>query len=438
MLNSLYDNSPYLLHPLAVQALVVAFGVSLLGIYVLIREQGSRVSVSYFLLTQSMGVWLFAFSRMYSATDEHLAMWWVRVGYAGIAVIPASVYYFVTLILKQYERVRMRVFVAWLVSACFLTLFLTTDIQVASLYHYSWGYYPRSTITSIPFILFFFGIMLVAFRSFVAAYRGAAKGSTQKMRAGILLISVAAGYFGAADFVPSFGVPWYPLGYLGIFCLTVVATRSILRYRFMPITVAFASHQIIATMNDALIVLDSDGNVNFVNEATCRLFDYHEVDFVGKRLTAGMVEDAAFAAQFESVIRSGTAHNREVRYRPKEGAIRTLAVSTSIMRNPMGEPLATVCVLRDITERTQAEEEREKLVKGLQKALAEIKTLHGFLPICYSCKKVRDDTGYWKEVEHYIGEHSEIEFSHGLCPECGIKRTQEIIDYKKKREKDQE
>lgn len=432
-----YDNSPFLLNPLAVQVLAVALGVSLLGIYALIREQGSRVSVSYFLLTQSMGVWLFAFSRMYSTTDAHLAMWWVRVGYVSIAVIPASVYYFVTLILKQYERVRKRVLVVWVISACFITLFITTDIQVASLYHYSWGYYPRSSITSIPFILFFFGIMLVAFRSFVAAYRGAAKGSNQKVRARVLLISVIAGYFGAADFIPSFGVPWYPLGYSGIFILTVVATRSLLRYRFMPITPAFAAHQIIDTMNDALIVLDSDGIVNFVNEATCRLFGYREQDFVGKRLTAGMVADTTFSAQFESVIRIGTAHNHEVDYHPKEGASRTLTVSTSIMRNPVGEPLATVCVLHDITERKEAEQERENLVGKLKKALAEIKTLHGFLPICYSCKKVRDDSGYWTQVEHYLEQHSAIEFSHGLCPECGKKRMEEVNEFLKNRNKEQ-
>jgi hypothetical protein len=54
----------------------------------------------------------------------------------------------------------------------------------------------------------------------------------------------------------------------------------------------------------------------------------------------------------------------------------------------------------------------------LQQALAEVKTLNGLLPICASCKKIRDDQGYWQEVEQYIGSRTDADFSHGLCPEC--------------------
>ncbi len=65
-----------------------------------------------------------------------------------------------------------------------------------------------------------------------------------------------------------------------------------------------------------------------------------------------------------------------------------------------------------------AEEEREKLIRELQEALAKVKTLTGLLPICASCKKIRDDKGYWNQIEAYIRDHSEAEFSHGICPEC--------------------
>jgi PAS domain S-box-containing protein len=75
---------------------------------------------------------------------------------------------------------------------------------------------------------------------------------------------------------------------------------------------------------------------------------------------------------------------------------------------------------RDITERKQAEAEREKLISELQEALDHVRRLSGLLPICASCKKIRDDRGYWQQVEVYIQEHSEAEFSHGLCPDCKI------------------
>jgi hypothetical protein len=66
-------------------------------------------------------------------------------------------------------------------------------------------------------------------------------------------------------------------------------------------------------------------------------------------------------------------------------------------------------------------EEREKVIDELQEALAEVKTLSGLLPICASCKKIRDDTGYWNQIEEYFIDHSDFQFSHGLCPDCVTK-----------------
>jgi hypothetical protein len=65
-----------------------------------------------------------------------------------------------------------------------------------------------------------------------------------------------------------------------------------------------------------------------------------------------------------------------------------------------------------------AEEEREGLIHNLQEALDNIKTLRGLIPICANCKKIRDDNGYWQQVEVYVRDHSEVTFTHGLCPEC--------------------
>ena len=67
------------------------------------------------------------------------------------------------------------------------------------------------------------------------------------------------------------------------------------------------------------------------------------------------------------------------------------------------------------------DQERERLVAELQEALAQVKTLRGLIPICMNCKKIRDDEGYWHQLEVYIRDHSDAEFSHGLCSECAQK-----------------
>jgi hypothetical protein len=80
------------------------------------------------------------------------------------------------------------------------------------------------------------------------------------------------------------------------------------------------------------------------------------------------------------------------------------------------------------TERKRAEMEREKVILQLQDALAKVKTLSGLLPICASCKKIRDDKGYWTQIEAYIRDRSEAEFSHGICPECVRKLYPDLAD----------
>ncbi len=85
------------------------------------------------------------------------------------------------------------------------------------------------------------------------------------------------------------------------------------------------------------------------------------------------------------------------------------------------KPFNTVEVLARVRTHLRLREEeqkREKLIGELQEALAKVKVLSGLLPICSVCKKVRDDEGYWQQVESYISDHSEAKFSHSFCPEC--------------------
>jgi hypothetical protein len=78
-------------------------------------------------------------------------------------------------------------------------------------------------------------------------------------------------------------------------------------------------------------------------------------------------------------------------------------------------------MVEDISERRRAAEERERMIDELKEALANVKTLRGLIPICASCKKIRDDKGYWSQVEVYVRDRSEAEFSHGICPDCAKK-----------------
>jgi len=83
----------------------------------------------------------------------------------------------------------------------------------------------------------------------------------------------------------------------------------------------------------------------------------------------------------------------------------------------------------EIEERKLAQIEKEKMIVELKNALLEVKKLSGLLPICSYCKKIRDDIGYWNQIEFYIHEHSEAEFSHSICQECSKKHYPEMDLY---------
>ena len=72
----------------------------------------------------------------------------------------------------------------------------------------------------------------------------------------------------------------------------------------------------------------------------------------------------------------------------------------------------------DISDRVKTENEKEIIIRQLQKSISEVKVLSGLLPICASCKKIRDVKGYWKQIETYISQHTDVGFTHGQCPDC--------------------
>ncbi len=80
----------------------------------------------------------------------------------------------------------------------------------------------------------------------------------------------------------------------------------------------------------------------------------------------------------------------------------------------------------EIEERRRIQGEKDILIADLKQAMAEVKTLRGLIPICSSCKNIRDDQGYWKRIDTYLSDHSEMVFTHGLCPECLKKLYPEV------------
>jgi PAS domain-containing protein len=98
-----------------------------------------------------------------------------------------------------------------------------------------------------------------------------------------------------------------------------------------------------------------------------------------------------------------------------------LEVTLSKMPDVSGKFSGTVVVMEDVTFKTKVDREKESLIGELRAALKTVKTLKGLIPICSACKSVRDDQGFWEEIELYITTHSDAQLTHGICPECARK-----------------
>lgn len=160
-----------------------------------------------------------------------------------------------------------------------------------------------------------------------------------------------------------------------------------------------------------------DGAILDANPAACEIFQRtrEEIIAAGRE---GLIDtsDPRLATLVEQRRLTGKAHG-ELRGRRKDGTLFPVEFSSVVFENPQGQA-RTCLIIRDIGERKIAEAERERLIQELQDALARVKSLSGLLPICASCRKIRDKEGRWQQLEMYIREHTEADFSHGICPEC--------------------
>ena len=168
-----------------------------------------------------------------------------------------------------------------------------------------------------------------------------------------------------------------------------------------------------------LLIDPETGAIYDANPSACLFYGYTKDELIKLKIT-----DINMGSKKEVFMEMKRAKAEKRNYfnfkhRLSNGAIKDVEVFSGPIAISKKSLLCSV--IHDISKRKSAEKERERLIDELQNALSEVKKLRGFLPICSSCKKIRDDKGYWNQIELYIRDHSEAEFTHGICPECAKK-----------------
>ncbi len=177
---------------------------------------------------------------------------------------------------------------------------------------------------------------------------------------------------------------------------------------------------IVETSEDAIIGTTFGGTIETWNAGAQRLYGYTEAEMKGRSvavlLPSGQPEE--LTEIYAQLKRGEWIARYESERVTKKGEKISVSLTLSPIKDASGQVMGVSSIERDITVVKREEEERLKLIEELTEALRNIKTLRGLLPICASCKKIRNDRGYWQKVETYISEHTNAAFTHGLCPEC--------------------
>lgn len=186
---------------------------------------------------------------------------------------------------------------------------------------------------------------------------------------------------------------------------------------------------ILEAIPDPVVVYAPNHQITYINEAFEGTYGWTKNELIGGIIDFVPPEELEKTKAAWQRTLAGEKVFFETKRRTKNGRLLYIQLRTAILKDQYGNHSASIVIHRDVTVLKQAEEERERLIGELQRALSEVKTLSGFLPICSSCKKIRDDKGYWNQIEAYLRDHSEAQFSHSVCPECAKKLYPDLDNY---------
>lgn len=372
----LFRLGPYAFSVHAAVSLAVGLGVGLVGLATLAVERSSEESVSFFLLALAASLWLVAFGWMYAAPDAATAERWARAAYLGVPLIPAAAYRF-GLRLRSARSRRQRTVDAllWGAGLAFAVLVVATDLLVAGVRSYRWGWFPRFLPAGLLLAVFTAGGLGGAVLGLWRGWREAGQGR-ERQRFGWLLAAFGAGFFALVDWLPAFGVSVVPVGYVFVAVFLAIIAWTVVRYRFVRYTPAFAGEGILRTLADPLVVCDTRDRIRLVNEAVTETLGYRPEELVGRPVSVLAPGEASGKDALLRSVRAARVRSRELELRTADGHGAAVSLSVSPLEDRDGSRVGSVIIARDIRRRKAVEREAER--RAREDALTGLRNRRSF------------------------------------------------------------
>ncbi len=375
------------------------------------------------------------FWALTSALEWYVALpqekaFWSQISYFGIAnIAPAWFCFALSYCGLESYLTRRTVLLLWIIPAITLLLALTNSYHGLNWPSYHLVEHPLGNYMFYEhgpsfWVLTAFSYGLNVVSSLLLVRQSARMFSVYQQQSMILLASVI---------IPWIGNILYNTRMITIIDLTPIAFTftgalllwNIRQFGLFDIT-PIAREVLFTNIREITIVLDSQNRLVDMNPFALDHFN------LSKPPIGTSVNDLFRSwKEMLAFVRGDNIAELELTYDHGD-EVQWFLVSRSPLFDAHQAPAGTLIICRDISLRKKTEQDREQLIEKLQDALANVKTLSGMLPICSSCKKIRDDEGYWNQVEGYIAKHTGAEFTHGICPDCAKKTLDEYFRGKKK------
>jgi PAS domain S-box-containing protein len=371
MILQLLNPDNYIYNGYALPMFIVAAAITLLGFFILIREHGSRIGISFLFMCLSVDLYLVATGANYTSRDESLSLLWIRISQLGSVFIPATILIWTANHLGLSSRYRVANASSFILSTLFAIGVIFTDLHIKGSALFFWGRFVQYGPLGFVFIGYFITIMVFVLRLYWLAYRQSSI-ERQKKRLRGLLIAFSCGYLGAVDFLPTFGLPVYPFGYLPICFFVVMSAYVIMRYQFMDITPELAADRILETMQGAVIVIDLKGKIRVTSRIAEEMLGYQKSELLGIDIGSILPTLAEFNT---TALLSGKSSFHEMTWHSRNGKRFDVSISVATITNLLdNSPGGIVYVANDITARKKSEEtlrQKEVHLQGILNSTAD-------------------------------------------------------------------
>ena len=345
--------------------LIVGFLMLVLGFVTLVRDRASRVSSSFFMVTLSIFIWLGSLAWLYSASSEAEAMLWAKIEHFGVAFIPSFFFLFTLDIVHQYKKYRIFGWATLALSGLFCVGFIFSPYLIEGVLQTSWGYHAQYGPYAFFLIVYIGLFLLISLDLLWVEYLRSSSERERNRLMGIFL-GVVVGLLGAIDFLPTFGIQVYPLGFIPMFVCTLILGQTIMRFRLIDLSPSFAAKNILETTEAQIAVVNLEGRLSVANRSLCELLGYKEQELKGQKIS--LLFDLDEKNFPKKISKYWSLAQEEMTWKKKDGTEVQMSVSASVIRDKSGELAGIVYAATDITKLKKTEEELKLAKEAAEEA----------------------------------------------------------------------